>query len=95
MHSSLDPEKTKTSSHGCLQGSGWDIPCRKSLHTQSRLITDLLCSALQLPVRPTSPVVLYRIDPDRLVSIRKVVVSVDFANYEIYERERYLGFPEQ
>ena len=63
--------------------------------TQSRLITDLLCSALQLPVRPTSRVVLYRIDPDWLVSIRKVVVSVDFANYEIYERERYLDFLEQ
>ena len=67
----------------------------KNQITQSRLITDLLCSALQLPVRPTSPVVLYRIDSDWLVSIRKVVVSVDFANYEIYERERYLGFLEQ
>ena len=55
--------------------------------SQSKLIGNLLCSALQLPVRPTRPVVLYRIDPDRLVSIRKVVVSVDFANYEIYERE--------
>ena len=35
------------------------------------------------------------VDPDRLVTIRNVVVSVDFANYELYERERYLGLLER